>query len=160
MPLNFTRSWSDEDLDRWRDTVVRFVEDELAPQDEQARANGHVGHALWRRAGELGLLCCTMPTEFGGSGVDRLYSVILMEEQARVGDSASGFSLHSDIVANYIVNFGTPAQKNHWLPKMASGDAVTAIAMTPIAVPAITVTAIVVTPVAGAPNNHRPPSPP
>jgi alkylation response protein AidB-like acyl-CoA dehydrogenase len=86
---------------------------------------------LWNKAGELGLLCCTMPEEFGGSGVDRLYSVILMEEQARVGDSASAaFSLHSDIVANYIINFGTPAQKLHWLPKMASGEAVTAIAMT------------------------------
>jgi alkylation response protein AidB-like acyl-CoA dehydrogenase len=61
-----------------------------------------------------------MPEEYGGSGVDRLYSVIMMEEQARAGDSASGFSLHSDIVANYVNNFGNEAQKQHWLPKMAS----------------------------------------
>src|SRR5699024_11776563 len=68
--------------------------------------------------------------EYGGSCVDRIYSMILMEEQARVGDSASGFSLHSDIVANYILNFGNEEQKQHWIPKMCSGEVVSAIAMT------------------------------
>ena len=119
-----------EDHEAFRATARRFFETEVAPHQEKWETQQHIDRDLWNKAGELGLLCCTMPTEFGGSGVDRLYSVILMEEQARVGDSASGFSLHSDIVANYIINFGTPAQKNHWLPKMASGEAVTAIAMT------------------------------
>lgn len=85
---------------------------------------------LWTKAGELGLLCATMPEQYGGSGVDRLYSMILIEEQAYAGDSATGFSLHSDIVANYLLNFGNDAQKQQWLPKMASGEVVTAIAMT------------------------------
>lgn len=85
---------------------------------------------LWTKAGELGLLCATMPEQYGGSGVDRLYSMILIEEQAYAGDSATGFSLHSDIVANYLLNFGNDAQKQQWLPKMASGEIVTAIAMT------------------------------
>ena len=119
-----------EDHEAFRATARRFFETEVAPHQEKWETQQHIDRDLWNKAGELGLLCCTMPTEFGGSGVDRLYSVILMEEQARVGDSASGFSLHSDIVANYIINFGTPAQKNQWLPKMASGEAVTAIAMT------------------------------
>ncbi len=71
-----------------------------------------------------------MPEEYGGSGVDRLIQMILIEEQAYAGDSATGFSLHSDIVANYLLNFGNEAQKQQWLPKMASGEVVTAIAMT------------------------------
>ena len=71
-----------------------------------------------------------MPEEYGGSGVDRLYSMILIEEQAYAMDSSTGFSLHSDIVANYIINFANDVQKQHWLPKMASGEVITAIAMT------------------------------
>jgi alkylation response protein AidB-like acyl-CoA dehydrogenase len=124
------RTLFDADHETFRATARRFFETEVAPFHEKWEAQQHIDRALWNRAGELGLLCCTMPDEYGGSGVDRLYSMILMEEQARVGDSASGFSLHSDIVANYMFNFGTPAQKEHWLPKMASGEAVTAIAMT------------------------------
>ena len=118
------------DHETFRATARRFFETEVAPHQEKWEAQQHIDRDLWNKAGELGLLCCTMPTEYGGSGVDRLFSMILMEEQARVGDSASGFSLHSDIVANYLINFGTPAQKAHWLPKMASGEVVTAIAMT------------------------------
>ncbi len=119
-----------EDHEAFRATARRFFETEIAPHQEKWEEQQHIDRNRWNKAGELGLLCCTLPEELGGSGVDRLHSVILMEEQARVGDSASGFSLHSDIVANYILNFGTPAQKQHWLPKMASGEVVTAIAMT------------------------------
>mgnify|MGYP000231559925 CR=1 FL=1 len=79
---------------------------------------------------EAGWLAALIPEEYGGSGVDRLYSVIMMEEQARAGDSASGFSLHSDIVANYLNNFASEELKQKWLPKMASGEAVGSIAMT------------------------------
>lgn len=71
-----------------------------------------------------------MPEQYGGAGVDRLYSMILIEEQAYAMDSSTGFSLHSDIVANYINNFGNEEQKQKWLPKMATGETVTAIAMT------------------------------
>lgn len=116
--------------DAFRDTVRRFYEKEVVPNIEKYENQQHVDRDLWNKAGELGLLCATMPEQYGGSGVDRLYSMILIEEQAYAMDSSTGFSLHSDIVANYINNFGNEAQKAHWLPKMATGETVTAIAMT------------------------------
>ena len=114
----------------FRDTARRFFETEMAPHQERFAEQQHIDRNLWNKAGELGLLCATMPEQYGGSGVDRLYSAILMEEQAYALDSASGFSLHSDIVANYILNFGNDEQKMQWLPKMATGEKVGAIAMT------------------------------
>ena len=114
----------------FRETVRKFYEKEVIPYTERFEDQQHVDRELWNKAGELGLLCATMPEEYGGSGVDRLYSMILIEEQAYAGDSATGFSLHSDIVANYLLNFGNEAQKQQWLPQMASGEVVTAIAMT------------------------------
>ncbi|HET8729683.1 MAG TPA: acyl-CoA dehydrogenase family protein [Moraxellaceae bacterium] len=124
------RTLFNADHEAFRATARRYFETEIAPFHEKWEEQQHIDRHLWNKAGELGLLCCTMPEEYGGSGVDRLYSMILMEEQARVGDSASGMSLHSDIVANYILNFGSEAQKQNWLPKMASGEVVGAIAMT------------------------------
>ncbi|HEX5381868.1 MAG TPA: acyl-CoA dehydrogenase family protein [Acinetobacter sp.] len=114
----------------FRDMVRKFYTQEVVPNTEKYEQQQHVDRDLWNKAGQLGLLCATMPEAYGGSGVDRLYSMILIEEQAYAMDSATGFSLHSDIVANYVNNFGNEAQKQHWLPKMASGEVVTAIAMT------------------------------
>jgi long-chain-acyl-CoA dehydrogenase len=124
------RTLFNADHEAFRDTARRFFETEIAPFHEKWEEQQHLDRNLWNKAGELGLLCATMPEQYGGSGVDRLYSMIMMEEQARVGDSASGFSLHSDIVANYILNFGNEEQKMKWLPKMATGEAVGSIAMT------------------------------
>lgn len=118
------------DHDSFRETVRRFYEKEVVPNIEKYEQQQHVDRELWNKAGELGLLCATMPEVYGGSGVDRLYSMILIEEQAYAMDSSTGFSLHSDIVANYIYNFGNEQQKQQWLPKMASGETITAIAMT------------------------------
>lgn len=114
----------------FRETVRKFYEKEVVPNIEKYEQQQHVDRDLWNKAGAMGLLCATMPETYGGSGVDRLYSMILIEEQAYAMDSSTGFSLHSDIVANYLNNFGNEAQKKHWLPKMASGETVTAIAMT------------------------------
>lgn len=114
----------------FRKTVRRFFETEVLPHREAWDEQQHVDRQLWNKAGELGLLCVTMPEEYGGLGVDRTYSTILMEEQSYAGDSGVGFSLHSDIVAPYINNFGTPEQKAKYLPKMATGELVGAIAMT------------------------------
>ena len=114
----------------FRKTVARFFADEIVPHRERWEAQQHIDRPVWNRAGELGLLCTTMPEEFGGAGTDILYSVILMEEQAHAGDSGVGFALHSDIVAPYINNMGSREQKARWLPKMASGELVAAIAMT------------------------------
>jgi alkylation response protein AidB-like acyl-CoA dehydrogenase len=124
------RTLFNEDHEAFRKTVRRFFEEEIAPHHEKWETQQHIDRSLWNKAGDLGLLCATMPEEYGGAGVDRLYSVVLMEEQSRVGDSAAGFALHSDIVANYLLNFGTETQKQEWLPKMARGEAVGAIAMT------------------------------
>lgn len=114
----------------FRETVRKFYEKEVIPNTEKYEQQQHVDRELWRKAGEFGLLCANMPEAYGGSGVDRLYSMILIEEQAYAGDSATGFSLHSDIVANYILNFGNEVHKQFWLPKMATGEIITAIAMT------------------------------
>lgn len=130
IPPMLPRKLLNAEHEAFRDTVRRFYTTEVVPNTEKYEEQQHVDRDLWNKAGELGLLCATMPVEYGGSGVDRLYSMILMEEQAYAGDSATGFSLHSDIVANYINNFGNEAQKQTWLPKMATGEVVTAIAMT------------------------------
>jgi alkylation response protein AidB-like acyl-CoA dehydrogenase len=114
----------------FRETVRKFYEKEVVPNIAKYEQQQHVDRDLWNKAGAMGLLCATMPEQYGGSDVDRLYSMILIEEQAYAMDSSTGFSLHSDIVANYIFNFGNEEQKSNWLPKMASGEVVTAIAMT------------------------------
>ncbi|MFH7810045.1 acyl-CoA dehydrogenase family protein [Acinetobacter sp. BSP-153] len=114
----------------FRETVRKFYAKEVVPNIEKYEQQQHVDRELWNKAGAMGLLCATMPEAYGGSGVDRLYSMILIEEQAYAMDSSTGFSLHSDIVANYINNFGSETQKHYWLTRMASGETVTAIAMT------------------------------
>ena len=116
--------------DDFRKTVRRFFETEVVPHREAWDEQQHVDRAVWNKAGELGLLCATMPEQYGGLGVDRTYSTILMEEQSYAGDSGVGFALHSDIVAPYINNFGTHDQKAKYLPKLASGEMIGAIAMT------------------------------
>lgn len=129
MPLQFTRSWSDPDLEAFRDACVRFIEAEVLPGDEAARKRGHVGHALWRKAGELGFLCTDIPSEFGGAGGDFRHEAVFDEEMARRALSGMSTSVHS-IVAHYFLNHGTEAQKRHYLPKLARGELVGAIAMT------------------------------
>jgi acyl-CoA dehydrogenase len=89
-----------------------------------------VPRALWRRAGELGLLCLTMPEEYGGAGVDFSYSAIVTQEMARAGATGPLFYLHSDIVAPYLLHHGSEAQKREWLPAMARGEVIAAIGMT------------------------------
>ncbi len=114
----------------FRDTVRRFVADEIVPHHAQWEADGQVPRALWRRAGELGLLCLTVPEAYGGAGVDFSYSAIVVEEMARVGATGPLFYLHSDIVAPYVLHYGTEAQRQQWLPRMARGEVIAAIGMT------------------------------
>ena len=131
-PLNnmLPRNLFNTEHEAFRETVRKFYAKEVVPNIEKYEQQQHVDRELWNKAGAMGLLCATMPEAYGGSGVDRLYSMILIEEQAYAMDSSTGFSLHSDIVANYINNFGNEAQKHYWLTRMASGETVTAIAMT------------------------------
>src|SRR5213075_2149527 len=113
----------------FRDSVRRFLEAEVKPHDERWQEQGYVDKAAWRKAGEHGFLCMSMPEEYGGSGADKLFSMVLMEEQARINNSSVGWGLHSEIVAPYLYNYGSEALKKKYLPKMAAGDMVGAIAM-------------------------------
>jgi acyl-CoA dehydrogenase len=118
-----------EDHEQFRVQVRRFVEREIAPFHAQWEDAGLVPRALWRKAGEAGLLCCTLPAPFGGGG-DFGHSAVVIEELARVNATGVGFSLHSDVVAPYLLAYGTQAQQQRWLPRMASGELIGAIAMT------------------------------
>ncbi|QNK69550.1 acyl-CoA dehydrogenase family protein [Variovorax sp. PAMC26660] len=129
MPIDFRRSWSDEDLELYRDNVVRFVETEVLPHDEEARKRGHVGHEVWRKAGALGLLCADIPEEYSGAGGDFRHEAVVYEEMSRRALTGMATSVHA-IVAHYILNHGTEEQKRHYLPRMARGEMVGAIAMT------------------------------
>ncbi len=113
----------------FRDSVRRFMEAEVEPHDEKWQEQGFADKSVWKKAGEHGFLCMSMPEEYGGSGADRLFSMVLMEEQARINNSSLGWGLHSEIVAPYLLNYGSDALKKKYLPKMASGDMVGAIAM-------------------------------
>ena len=131
MPLDSTvRTAFGDDHAAFRDTVRQFMQKEVAPHAAEWEEAGIVPKALWAKAGALGLLCPTVPEEYGGLGLDFTYNAVVDEEAAYHGGVALGFSLQSDIVADYIVHYGSPEQKAEWLPKLVSGEAVTAIAMT------------------------------
>jgi alkylation response protein AidB-like acyl-CoA dehydrogenase len=114
---------------QFRDTVRRFLEKEVAPHHARWEEQGYVDREVWLKAGEAGLLCTSMPEAYGGADADKLYSVALFEEIARQGYTALGFGLHNEIVAPYILSYGTDAQKAKFLPAMARGKVVGAIAM-------------------------------
>jgi len=117
------------DHEAFRDSFRRFVDKEIAPHHEAWEEQGYVDRSVWDKAGENGFLCATLPEQYGGSGADKLYSVIQMEELARGGYTGIGYGLHSEIVAPYILHYGTEEQKQRLLPKLASGEMVGAIAM-------------------------------
>ena len=114
----------------FRETCRRFFEKEVKPHHAQWEEAGVVPKSLWRKAGEQGLLCMDAPEAIGGPGADWLHNVIVIEEQGRVVATGPGFSLHNDVAAPYIYNYGTDEQKKRWLPKMLSGEMILAIAMT------------------------------
>ncbi len=119
-----------EEHNMWRETVRRFVEKEIVPFHAQWEEEGSVPRELWLKAGEAGMLCCTVPEEYGGLGLDYLFDVVVFEELWRVGASGPGFLIHTDLVATYILSFGTEEQKSHWLPKMVRGEAIGSLGMT------------------------------
>lgn len=122
-------SYTDEH-EIFRASARRFFEEECAPRQAEWREAGMAPHSIWKRAGELGFLCARLPEKYGGAGADFLFSVILLEEQARSGAVSPIFSLHSDVVTPYIAHYGTTEQKAHLLPRMATGEYVGAIGMT------------------------------
>ncbi len=124
------RTLFNEEHALFRDTARRFMETEVQPHRERWEEQGYVDREVWLKAGAAGFLCPSMPEQYGGAGADRLYSTVLIEEQHRIGDSGLGFSLHSEIVAPYLLHYGSEHLKQTYLPKMASGEMIGAIAMT------------------------------
>ena len=121
--------WMNDDLRMLREAASRFVESEMLPKEPQWRAQHHVDHATWRAVGEAGFLLMDVPAEYGGGGGDFRHEAVLYEELQRRGISGFGQGVHS-IAAHYVLNYGSEAQKQRWLPRMARGELVGAIAMT------------------------------
>jgi len=131
MPIqNFPATWMTEEHQMVFDSAKRFMLEEWAPKDEGWRQAGMMDRAAWEAAGANGYLCASMPEEHGGGGGDFGHEAALVLAQGEAGIAGFGGSLHSGIVGPYILHYGTDEQKKRWLPKMASGEFISAIAMT------------------------------
>lgn len=124
------RDVMDSEHELFRDQFRRFLENEVAPFHEQWEEQGYVPRELWRKAGELGFLCTMIPEEFGGVGGDYRFGVVVLEEIARLNVTGLGFTMHSDIVALYLLAYGADEAKREWLPRMISGETIGALGMT------------------------------
>lgn len=123
--------WMDEELGIFADSVAKFFATEMVPNENRWQKQGHVDREFWNKAGEAGILCASVSEEYGGAGGSYLHEAVLITEQFRAsGVSGWSNSVHSMICAHYILNYGTEDQKQRWLPKMATGENVCAIAMT------------------------------
>src|SRR5690554_2404006 len=119
-----------EEHEMIREACQQFIEKEIAPYHEQWEEDGMVSREVWEKAGETGLLCLDVPEEYGGAGLDFSFCALITEEMSKYGYTGPGFFLHSDIVAPYIIDYGTEEQKKKWLPLMCTGEIITAIGMT------------------------------
>ena len=131
MPIqNFESTWMTDEHKMLLESATRFFKEQWGPRDEAWRAQGMMDREAWREAGANGFLCASMPEEYGGAGGDFGHEAVLILAQAAAALDGFGGSLHSAIVAPYILHYGTEEQKKRWLPKMASGELIGAIAMT------------------------------
>lgn len=119
-----------ENHNRFRQEFKTYLEDQVSPHTASWEARGIVPLDAWEQMGENGYLCTWVPREYGGKGLDFLYSVIIMEELAKAGQSGFMASLHSDIIVPYIASYGSEALKRRYLPACVSGNLITAVAMT------------------------------
>jgi len=127
--IPYESPWMDDDLRMLREAVSRLVETEMLPHEPRWRAQHHVDPGTWRQVGEAGFLLMDVPAEYGGGGGDFRHEAVLYEECNRRGISGFGQGVHS-IAAHYVLNYGTEDQKRRWLPRMARGELIGAIAMT------------------------------
>ena len=127
---DYRSPWLTEDLDDLQQLARTFLNKEVVPNQARWAEQHMVDRDFWRAAGQAGLLCISIPEQYGGGGGTFAHEAVVAAEQARVGDDAWANSVHSTIIAHYFNAFGTAAQKQRWLPGMASGDLVAAIAMT------------------------------
>ena len=124
------RTLFSDEHEQFRDSVRRFIAEQIIPHHERWEEAGKVDRELWPKAGEAGLLCPNVPEAYGGPGADYLFNVVIIEELARAGATGPGFSIHSDMVATYIHTFGTEEQKRRWLPQMVTGEVIGALGLT------------------------------
>lgn len=123
------RTLFNSDHETFRATVRKFLENEAVPHHQEWEEQGRVPKELWRKAGEQGFLCPMVSEEYGGIGADFLYSVVVSEEVSRAGLTGIGWGLHTEIVAPYIETYGSETLKKKYLPKMVTGEMISAIAM-------------------------------
>ncbi|MET9654040.1 acyl-CoA dehydrogenase family protein [Streptomyces sp. NPDC006460] len=130
MTDRYRSAWLDEDVDSLTELAARFFAKEVVPHLDRFDEQQRVDRELWTKAGELGLLCCSVPEEYGGGGGTLAHDIAVLGEQVRATDTGLGLIVHSGMVAHYLLAYGTEEQKHRWLPGMASGELVGAIAMT------------------------------
>ncbi len=128
--MQISRTVFREDHEMFRTTVRRFLEKECLPRQSEWDKAGRVDRETWLKAGREGLLCISLPTEYGGGGGDFGHAAVMAEETARLGLSGPGFQVHSDIIVPYIARAGNEEQKRKWIPGACTGESITAICMT------------------------------
>ncbi|MGQ7819310.1 acyl-CoA dehydrogenase family protein [Metapseudomonas furukawaii] len=127
---DYRPSWMSEDLAMFQTSVRRFAAEELVPHEERWAKQQHVDREVWLKAGRMGLLCPGIPEEYGGGGGNHAFNAVVGYELARAIATSIGTNVHSAISAHYLLRYASEDQKHKWLPKMASGELVCAIAMT------------------------------
>lgn len=129
MSANYRSPWLTAELETFRSSVRRFFEEEVAPHAERWEEQQYVDRSVWRKAGEIGMLCVSVPTQYGGMGGSFLHEAIIIEEQARVGDTAFGGVL-ANMGVPIFLHAATEEQKHKWIPRLASGESTFAFALT------------------------------
>ena len=125
-----TRHIMSHEHDQYRELCRSFYQKNVILHTEKWEAQGHVSREVWKQAGEAGMLCVNVPEQYGGMGLDVKYSAVNWEEQSYANTTGPGWYLHSEIVAPYLVHYGTEEQKQKYLPKFVTGELISAIAMT------------------------------